>query len=458
MSLRETCYRLTVRALRAVSPLAARGDSKLARGIRGRRDAAATLVERAREERDPDRPLAWIHAPSVGEGFQALAVVEALLELRADVQVVYTYFSPSAGPFAGRMPAIHAGFLPWDLPDETGPVLEALRPDLLAFTKTEVWPVLSAEAARRGVPLFLVGGSLPAGAGRLSAPGRWILRPAFRRLRSVAAISAEDAGRFPILGVSPDRIVVTGDPGVDSAAQRLAETDPDASHLRPFRQDPRPTLIAGSTWPPDEERLVPAASRVRRVEPDLRIVVAPHEPTADHVESLVDALDGAGWRVALLAEVEERGSAAEADAVVVDRVGVLAELYTVGTLAYVGGGFHGEGLHSVLEPAAAGLPVLFGPEHGTARAARELRECAGGVAAESQDELAAALAGWLRHPETARRAGRRAREYVEGHRGAARRTAELLAGAVDRTPDEAEARPPDGQPSRERGPPEDRTP
>ena len=431
MTIRESIYALAMRGLRRLAPLTSGGESKLARGVRGRRDAADALVRWGREEREATRPLTWFHAPSVGEGFQARAVAQELRALRPDVQVVYTYFSPSAEAFARDFPADFAGFLPWDVPGEVRKALEGTRPDVLAFTKTEVWPVLAAEARRRGLPLFLVGAALPAGAGRLRFPARWLLRPAFRRLRTVATISPEDGARFPALGVEADRVVVTGDPGIDSAARRAGAADPEAPHLAPFREaEGRPTLVAGSTWPPDEERLVPAASRARAVESELLLVVAPHEPTTDHVTPLMDALAAAGWRAELLGAVEERGSAAGVDAVVVDRVGVLADLYTVGTMAYVGGGFHDEGLHSVLEPAAAGLPVLFGPGRGNARAAADLLEAGGAAEVAGEEELTRALKGWLKDPGEVRRAGVRAREYVDRHRGAARRTAELLAEAL----------------------------
>lgn len=446
MPIREGIYRLAVRGVRALGPVLARGESKVARGVRGRREAAEKLVAWGREARDPDRPLVWFHAPSVGEGFQARAVAEALRDLRPDAQLVHTYFSPSAEAFADGLPADVVGFLPWDLPDEVGPVLDALRPDLLAFTKTEVWPVLSREARRRDVPLHLVAATLPPGAGRLRPAARWLLRPAFRRLSRVAAVAEGDAGRLPALGVRPERVVVTGDPGIDSAAERALGARSDAPYLRPFRADAsgsgpsgsaasgsgssssgRPgLLVAGSTWPPDEEVLVPAVTRARREGSGLRLVVAPHEPTDDHVGPLVRSLEEAGWRVGLLGAVEEAGELGDVDAVVVDRVGVLAHLYTVGTMAYVGGGFHDDGLHSVLEPAAAGLPVVFGPRHANAPAAGGLEAAGGAVEVDSADALAEALGRWLRRPGEAGRAGERARAWIEEHRGAARRTAELL--------------------------------
>ena len=100
--------------------------------------------------RDLSRPLLWIHAPSVGEGLQAMAVIEAVRERRSDFQIVFTHFSPSAEELAARMPADVAGPLPWDTPQEAGRSVTAVRPDVLAFTKTEVWPVLGVGRADRG--------------------------------------------------------------------------------------------------------------------------------------------------------------------------------------------------------------------------------------------------------------------------------------------------------------------
>ncbi len=431
MSIGAWLYRAALRGARLASPLLGTGDSKLARGIRGRRKAVERLVEWGRRERDPGRPVVWFHAPSVGEGLMARAVIEALRERRPDVQVVYTYFSPSAVAFADRVPADVREYLPWDLPDAVRPSLDALAPAALAFTKTEVWPEVARAAREREIPVLLLGGTLPPDAGRLRWPARPFLRPTFARLVGVGAIADDDAARFRRLGVPPERCVVTGDPGIDSAAARVGGTDPGLPFLRPFRDAGRPTLVAGSTWPADEDVLLPACTRLRDERPELRLIVAPHEPTPGHVEPLLEALRAGGWRSERLGPVEAEGSAAGVDAVVVDRVGVLAQLYTVGDAAYVGGGFGTDGLHSVLEPAAAGLPVLFGPNHRNARAAGELLERDAAREVVDAEGLARVLARWLDDDEARRRAGERARAYIDEHRGAAARSAELLLEVMD---------------------------
>ncbi|HKQ41107.1 MAG TPA: glycosyltransferase N-terminal domain-containing protein, partial [Pseudonocardia sp.] len=118
MPMLERIYGLGVAALRPALPLLARGEGKLARGIRGRSGVVKRIEAWAREHRDPSRALAWFHAPSVGEGHQARAVIEAFRALRPDAQVAYTFFSPSAEAFARAVPADFADYLPLDAPGD----------------------------------------------------------------------------------------------------------------------------------------------------------------------------------------------------------------------------------------------------------------------------------------------------------------------------------------------------
>jgi 3-deoxy-D-manno-octulosonic-acid transferase len=419
-------YDLGLRGLRLISPLASVGGSKVARGLRGRRGAARHLERWAEGNRREDRPLVWFHAPSVGEGLQARAVLSALLAIRPDVQVVFTHFSPSAEGLAERMPAQVVGYLPWDIGGPLRQAVEPLRPDLMVFTKTEVWPRLAREVAAVGGKVVLAAATLPPNAGRLKWPARTLLRPVFGSLDRVLAIDEEDAARFRRLGVDPGRTVVTGDPAIDSASNRAREADPGAPYLAPFKDPDVPTVVAGSTWEADEEVLLPAATRAREHVGDLRLIIAPHEPSDEHLSRLEARLEGAGWIPERLAAVEERGGVDGANAVLVDRVGVLAHLYAVGHGAYVGGGFHRHGLHSVLEPASAGVPVAFGPGHANARAAGDLIRRGGAVEVAGTDELARTLVDWFEAPERRRASGERAAGYIREHLGAARRSARIL--------------------------------
>ena len=142
-------YKVLMSLARVVSPLVSHGSSKLARGVAGRRSAHEKLARWGKEQRDAGRPTVWFHAPSVGEGLQALAVIDALRERDPSVQIAFTRFSPSADRFASRMSVDVTAYLPWDLPGPIGHVLDTMSPDLIVFTKTEVWPVVVDESASR---------------------------------------------------------------------------------------------------------------------------------------------------------------------------------------------------------------------------------------------------------------------------------------------------------------------
>jgi len=423
MPMLERIYGMGVAALRPALPLLARGDGKLARGIRGRRGVVERMEAWARAHRDPARPLAWFHAPSVGEGHQARAVIEAFRALRPDAQVAYTFFSPSAVAFARTVPTDFADYLPLDAAGEVRRALDALRPAVIAFSKYDVWPVLTREAKARGVRLLLLSATLPSSSGRLRAPSRALLGPAYARLDAVAAISADDAERFARLGVAAERRSVMGDARFDQVWARAEAVDRASLLLAPFGGFEGTTLVAGSTWPEDEKHLLPAVASLRKAGTALRLILVPHEPTPAHLAAAEKRLDALGLAHARLSSP----GSSSAEVVVVDRVGVLGELYALADVAYVGGGFGSAGLHSVLEPAAFGAPVLFGPRHANAREAAELVAAGGAFEVATAEALERTLAGLADVYEVRRAAGLKARRYVEARLGAAQRGAELVA-------------------------------
>jgi 3-deoxy-D-manno-octulosonic-acid transferase len=362
-----------------------------------------------------------MHAPSVGEGLQARPVIEILREEYPRAQIAYTHFSPSAEPFAHGLGVDFVDYLPFDTSGDSRTALDALRPSALVFAKLDLWPVLVDQAAARGVRLGMISATLSARSGRSGPLGRALLRDAYARLDAVGAIDDADAARLVALGVRSTVIRITGDTRYDQVWSRAERVDRGAALLAALANG-RPTIVAGSTWPPDEAVLLPAFERARTSNARVRLIIAPHEPRAAQVGALERWGRTAGLVTARIGDV----AAGSADVVIVDRVGVLGDLYALGDLAYVGGGFHAAGLHSVLEPAAFGIPVMFGPAISGSRDAQLLVARAGGVSVGSGTELANQLARWLAEPGARADAGARARGLVADGLGAARATYELV--------------------------------
>jgi 3-deoxy-D-manno-octulosonic-acid transferase len=416
----ETIVRAAPAALRVAAPL----DAKLRRGLAGRRATLPSMRAWADVHRDPGRPLVWLHAPSVGEGLMAQAILAAIRERAPRIQAAFTYFSPSAERIAARSGADWTGYLPWDRTADVRAALDALDPACIAFVRTEIWPVLGREAGNRGARVLLVNAVLGERSSRLGRGARFLLGAGYRRLDAVGAVSGEDAERFTRLGTPSERVTVTGDARFDQVLDRVREIDPDRPLLRRLRGAGRPVLVAGSTWPADEAYLVSALAGLAGQGTPWRLVAAPHEPTPAHVDGLARRLAQAGLSHATLPGTDD-GAIPEVDALIVDRVGILADLYAAADVAYVGGGFGRSGLHSVVEPAALGVPVLYGPHHGNAREAGELAGAGGGVVIGDAPGLQRALAGLL-DPDRRAGMGRVARAFVESRVGGAWRNAGLV--------------------------------
>jgi 3-deoxy-D-manno-octulosonic-acid transferase len=421
----ELAYEAALHAARPILAAVAPFHDKLRRGMRGRRVAVRNLTAWANAERDPRRPLLWLHAPSVGEALMAQAILKAARERRPDLQSVFTFFSPSAERASSRVGADVAAYMPWDARTSVRQVLDALSPDVIGFVRTEIWPVLGREAHQRGVRVALVNAVLAGDSSRTRRPARILLGPAYRRLDAVGAVSAEDVPRFGLLGVPTDRIRITGDARFDQVWQRVQTLQRDRPLLRSLTARDEPLLVAGSTWPADEEALVTAFVRLQVQARRWRLLIAPHEPTPEHVRALERRLDDAGLSHARLPDMET-AAPSNVHAIVVDRVGVLADLYAAANVAWVGGGFGSDGLHSVVEPAALGVPTLYGPRHGNAAEASRLATAGGGFVIANGADLASILRRLQDDTDARAVAGAAARRFVEQHVGGASRNADLL--------------------------------
>ena len=396
------------------------GDGKVVRSLRARREALDHLESWGHTKRDPTRPLLWMHAPSVGEGLQARPVLELLRVRHPEWQLLYTHFSPSAEKFAAQLPVDARGYLPFDRASTAVRLLDALRPTALVFAKLDVWPTLVEAAAARGVRLGIISATMTEGSGRRGALAQALTRDAFHALDAVGAIDAADADRLTAVGVRAERVTITGDTRYDQVHARAVVRDLHSALLATLTS-PRPTLVAGSTWPADERVLLSAWRALRVAVPDARLIIAPHEPTEAHCAPIEAWAKGAGLTISRLGAAR-----ATHDVVLVDRVGVLGDLYGLADAAFVGGGFHAAGLHSVLEPAAFGVPVLFGPRHHTSRDARLLWESNGGQPVHDAPELVRTLRILFTESDTRTRAGDAAKATVISGLGAAERSAALV--------------------------------
>lgn len=374
-------------------------------------------------------PLIWVHAASVGEALTALPVCHQLKRATPASAVALTYTSPSAERWPGGWPVDRADYLPPDLPGPMHAMLDALRPRLLIFSRADVWPELTTAATGRGVPVAILGATVNPRSGRLGWPVRPLLQSMYAAIAYAGAVSHPDAARLARLGCSPAALDVTGDPRHDQVLERI----PDGTVLRQLAAwaAPGEVLVAGSTEPTEEPLLLEAFAQVHQQRPAARLLVCPHDPGPRRCHGVAaDArrrgLEAAVWR---------GGSPpTAASCLVAERAGVLDDLYALGALAYVGGGFGSHGVHAVIEPASFAVPVIVGPRgHGGDTIA--LLQAGGAVALPQRDPaqaLARSWEAWLADGDGRVHAGLAARRALAA--GAAQRTAvrllELMSGKL----------------------------
>ncbi|MDP2471880.1 MAG: glycosyltransferase N-terminal domain-containing protein [Candidatus Palauibacterales bacterium] len=440
MSLLESVYNVAVNVLRPLLPAFGAASPKVSAAVEGRRAAAAAIARWAERERDPFRPLLWLHGASAGELAGAIPVVDRLRETSPGLQLLVTYSSPSAEGVLDELVADYAGYPPLETMASCREAVESSRPDAMVFAKLDAWPALTRVASDAGVRLGMINATVRPSSSRLRGPGRQLLTPSYRRLDSVGAVSEDEIARLELLGTRPEAIQVTGDASFERALDRIErarDRGPSDGPRLPARGPRTVRLCAGSTWPEDERVLIEAVARLQgsRVDAaptaELELILVPHEPDAAAVRRIrALCLEHLGVEPRLWSTregVTETGEIRRP--LIVDAVGFLVELYLECDIAWVGGGIGGEGLHSVVEPAAASLPVLFGPVHDRWEARELMRRDA---AAEAPPEgVPALLESLLADPRRRREMGAAGRDYVESGRGAGDASARLVMELLD---------------------------
>ena len=368
----------------------------------------------------------WFHAVSVGEAEAAFPLIRALARRYPDYPVLVTTTTPTG---SARVQAVLGGtvahvYLPYDLPGAVARFLEHFRPRLAVVMETEIWPNLYQACAARGIPLAIVNARLSARSAKGYRKLGGFVRQTLACANLIAAQTQADAERFLSVGARPEAVTVAGNIKYDW------ELPPDyfaqAAALREALFGRRPVWIAASTHAGEEALVLQAFARLREEHPGLLLALAPRHPP--RFEAVAGLCLAAGWSVARRSQGE---SAADADVFLLDTLGELRLFYAAADLAFVGGSLVPVGGHNVLEPALAGVPVLFGPHMFNFEEAGWRLAEAGGAAQVADVEALRRKAGeWLQDPAARQRVGGNGRRFVEAGRGALGRVEAALAGWI----------------------------
>jgi 3-deoxy-D-manno-octulosonic-acid transferase len=371
-----------------------------------------------------DRPCVWFHAVSVGEVLLLRPLLQELRRRRPGWDVLVSTTTTTGLTLARRTyPELVTFYAPLDFSWATRRAVERIRPTILTLVELELWPNLVQAAKRSGAKVAIINGRLSLRSHRGYKKLRGPLRPTFRRLDAVAVQSEEYAARFVSLGVPRQRVCVTGSVKYDGL-----ESDRNNARTLTLRkalelEGADLVFVAGSTMEGEEAAALAAYRAARRHHPRLRLVLVPRH--TERFEKVAAWLEQQGEAVLRRSWMNPPARPTDRIPVLlVDTIGELSAVWGLADVAFVGGSLApGRGGQNMMEPAAYGASVLFGPYTGNFREPVErLLECGGGRRVADAADLTLALLEDLNDPETAAARGAAGRAFVLAQNGAALRT------------------------------------
>lgn len=375
---------------------------------------------------DGDRSI-WIHAVSVGEVLASRILVEPLRK-RFPKHRVFLSTSTVAGNAVARQ-RVHGidglFYAPFDFPSPVRKAFETLNPELLVIVETELWPNLIHEAKKRGVKVALVNGRVSPRSFPRYMWVRSFLRGTLEKVDAYFMQAEPHAERIRSIGAPPARVHVAGNLKFDA----LDTARPKERLARIILSAPeRPIWVAGSTVPGEEEIILRALHIARARVPALGLVLAPRHP--DRFGDVPRLVEGAGFRCVKRTELEP-GQWRRDDVLLLDTLGELASVYSLATVAFIGGSLVPQGGHNMLEASAGGVPVLTGPHvQNFQEIANEFHREGALVYVKNAEDLAREVVSFATDAERRSTVGARGRALIDPNRGALGRTVEGLANLI----------------------------
>ena len=364
----------------------------------GQAEAFAVLKQKI----EPNTRYVWFHAASLGEFEQGRPVIEQLKKQQPDTKILLTFFSPSGYEIRKNYAlADIVSYLPLDTASAAKKFVEMLNPSKAIFIKYEFWPNYLQALKAAGIPVYSISAIFRPGQIFFRWYGQWYKK----LLQGIDHIFVQDKASLDLLKThGVDKVSIAGDTRFDRVADLAAQAK-TIPLVEAFVKDTEKVIVAGSSWPKDEELLV----RYLKLHPDVKMILVPHEIHVAHITGISKLLNG---NFVAYTEATEQ-NVQTANCLVVDTIGLLSSIYRYGHVAYIGGGF-GVGIHNTLEAAVWNVPVVFGPMYEKFREARDMIAIGGAFSIPDSETLEEKLDALLKDEK----AGVIAGEYVKQNTGA----------------------------------------
>lgn len=364
-------YNLSICFYSGFIRVAALFNEKAKKWVNGRKNWQNRLAEVISN----DKKYVWFHASSLGEFEQGRPVMEAFRGKFPQYKIILTFFSPSGYEVRKNYPGADIIFyLPLDTYCNAKKFIETVNPVMVFFIKYEFWFNYIHLLNKKNIPLYFFSVKFRSGQHFFSWYGGWFRK----QLGKIDWIFVQDKASENLLqGIKCERCSVSGDTRFDRVLA-VSQQKKSFPLIEQFAEGAK-VMVAGSTWPPDEEMMVDI---INKFSGRLKFIIAPHEIHTDRIAAMQQQIKSYSVK---FSEAETK-NLKDANVLIIDSIGILLHLYQYARFAYIGGGF-GKNIHNILEAATFGVPVLFGPNYHKFQEAIDLIKSGGAFPVGNQTEL-----------------------------------------------------------------------
>ncbi len=398
----HTLYNIFIRIYALAITLAAVFNKKARQWKSGRKN----ILENIALTLDHEKDHVWFHCASLGEFEQGRPVIEKFRKDNPDIKIVLTFYSPSGYEVRKNVPlADHVFYMPLDTPYNAQKFVEYVKPRMAVFVKYEYWFNHLKTLHENKIPVVYISAIFRKKQMYFRWWGRWFKK----QLSRVTYFFVQDkTSRELLYSIGMRNAVTSGDTRFDRVFS-IRNNPVNYEKVEKFIQGSI-IFIGGSTWPADDQLLVPL---INKYQDKIKFILAPHEINESYIDKLCNTIEAPAVKYSSFNEEQYK----EAAVLIIDQIGMLSNLYQYASVAYIGGGF-GKGIHNILEAATFGMPVIFGPRHQKFTEARELIKYGGAFSIQNKKELDQLAVKLLGDYNTLKSCSQISKEYVNLKKGA----------------------------------------
>ena len=386
-------------------------NKKASQWIKGRKRIFKHLEADIGEVKD----ILWFHCASLGEFEQGRPVIESIKKNYPEASILLTFFSPSGYEIRKDYAfASYVYYLPLDRPIYARKFINIVNPKAVFFIKYEFWFNYLHQLKKKHIPVFLISGLFREKQHFFKFYGQWFKK----HLYIFQHFFLQNQHSKKILeNHSINHATISGDTRFDRV-MKISRSVKKIPNIETFKNDKK-ILIAGSTWPRDEDIIIEYIHKTTLN--DLKFIIAPHNVEESHIKSIEQKLGKRSIRFTQL----DHSNVSDKEVVIVDCIGYLSSLYQYGWIAYIGGGF-GKSIHNILEPATFGLPIIFGPNYKKFMEANDLVKLKGAFPIQGCEEFTALLQSFYTNKEKHNSCSEISKRYIIKNSGATSKIIDYL--------------------------------